>query len=59
MKEEILISDCKERVAYDLMKLISSEEFSLKEKERKDRAYWIALYIECKNAVIKEKTGSF
>ena len=30
MKEEILISDCKERVAYDLMKLISSEEFSLK-----------------------------
>jgi len=45
--ENVLISDSKQRVAYDLMLQISYNE---KDKP-KDRAYWLTLYRQCYKAV--------
>jgi hypothetical protein len=40
-------SDCKQRVAFDLMDRISRFEDS---PEKKSRAYWIKLYTQCHDA---------
>ena len=52
--EKIMISDSKERVAYDLMLQISDKE----KDEKKDRAYWLTLYNQCYNAAIGNKPTS-
>jgi hypothetical protein len=40
-------SDCKQRVAFDLMDRIARAEDSA---ERKSRAYWLKLYTQCHDA---------
>jgi hypothetical protein len=50
-KENMIIGDSKERVAFDLMKEIASEELSATEEKIKDpRKYYLALYNECLRA---------
>lgn len=42
-------SDCKQRVAFDLMNRIDNH--SLLERTQKDKKYWLTLYRQCYKAV--------
>jgi hypothetical protein len=48
-EERIMISDSKQRVAYDLMQHIAFKETDEKDAQ-KGRAYWINLYEQCYQA---------
>lgn len=44
--------DCKERVAYDLMRLIAKFDTSAPEEVKRDpKNFWLNLYKECRDAV--------
>ncbi len=44
--------DCKERVAYDLMRLIAKFDTSAPEEVKRDpKSFWLELYRECREAV--------
>lgn len=46
--KNVLISDSKQRVAYDLMLQISHS--ASEDKNKKDRSYWLTLYCQCYKA---------
>lgn len=43
-------SDSKERVAFDLAKLIADSEYT--QGQKRSREYWLTLYAHCHRAVI-------
>ena len=40
----------KERVAFDLMNVIASDEYDGSRTEQKNRKYWLSLYCQCLKA---------
>jgi hypothetical protein len=46
------IGDCKERVVYDLMRLIAKFDAGAPEEVKRDaKKFWLDLYKECREAV--------
>lgn len=49
-KPVTIISDAKQRVAYDLMLTIGGHCYDADKTEQKTREYWLKLYAQCHNA---------
>lgn len=49
-KPVTVVSDAKQRVAYDLMLTIGTNTFTADKEDQKTREYWLKLYSQCYRA---------